>query len=140
MLFEQWLRAGVAEQIRERLQVVGAIVPELDRVEYLYGLREHSYEVFVDTLYDEIEPIRAGAVGQGSDGAWQVDGLSEGWSFDEADETAPHHPWGVNWHRSFAGLLSLQGRLAKIDAQEIRSIFGVLIDGVTNAVEGREIS
>ncbi len=35
MLFEQWLRAGVAQQIRGRLQVVGAIVPELDRVGYL---------------------------------------------------------------------------------------------------------
>jgi len=138
MLFEQWLRAGVAQQIRERLQVVGAIVPELDRVGYLAGLREHSYEVFVDTLYDEIAPIKKGEVGPGDDGTWQVGGLSEGWSFDEADETAPHHPWAVNWHRSFAGLLSLQGRLAAIDAQEVESIFGVLIDGVSNAVDGKE--
>lgn len=140
MLFEQWLHAGVAQQIRERLQVVGAIVPELDRVAYLTGLREHSYEIFVDTLYDEIAPIKIGKVGRSLDGTWQVGGLSEGWSFDEADETAPHHPWAVNWHRSFAGLLSLQGRLAAIDAQEVVSIFGALISGVSNAVDGREIS
>ncbi len=50
MLFEQWQRAGVAEQIRERLQVVGAIVPELDRVEYLASLREHAYDIFRSTL------------------------------------------------------------------------------------------
>lgn len=137
MLFEQWLRAGVAPQIRERLQVVGALVPELDRVGYLAGLREHSYEVFVDALYDEIAPIKIGDVGRKLDGKWQVGGLNEGWNFDEADETAPHHPWTVNWHRSFAGLLSLQGRLAAIDAQEVVSIFGGLIGGVSNAVDGR---
>jgi len=136
MLFEQWQRANVARQIRERLQVVGAIIPESGRIEYLTGLREHSYEIFVDTLYDEIAPIKVGAVGP--DGTWQVGDLSEGWSFDEADETAPHHPWAVNWHRSFAGLLSLQGRLAAIDTQEVKSIFGSLIDGVSNAVGERE--
>ena len=58
----------------------------------------------------------------------------------KADETAPHHPWAVNWHRSFAGLLSLQGRLAAIDAQEVKSIFGALVDGVSNAVDGKETS
>jgi hypothetical protein len=140
MLFEQWRRAGVAQLIRERLQVVGAIVPELDRVGYLAGLREHSYEVFVDTLYDEIAPSKIGEVGPRADGTWKVGGLSEGWNFDEADETAPHHPWAVNWHRSFAGLLSLQGRLVAIDAQEVESIFGALIHGVSNAVDGKETS
>lgn len=133
MLFEQWLRAGVAQQIRERLQVVGAIVPELDRVEYLAGLREHSYEVFVDTLYDEIAPINAGEI----DGKWRVGELSLGWSFDEAGEGAPHHPWAVNWHRSFAGLRSLHGRLAVIDNQDMQSVFGPLINGVSNAVNPR---
>lgn len=136
MLFEQWLRAGVAQQIRERLQIVGAIVPELDRVEYLAGLRDHAYQIFVDTLYDEIAPSK---VGNSTDGRWQVSDLSEGWNFDEADETAPHHPWAVNWHRSFSGLRSLQGRLAVIDTQEVTSIFGALIDGVSNAVDGRKM-
>jgi len=136
MLFEQWLRAGVAQQIRERLQIVGALVPEIDRVEYLAGLREHSYNVFGDTLYDEIAPAKIGEVGPRLDGMWQVGGLSEGWNFDEADDIAPHHPWAVNWHRSFAGLLSLQGRLAVIDSQEVESIFGAFIEGVSNAVDG----
>jgi hypothetical protein len=140
MLFEQWLRAGVAQQIRERLQVVGAIAPEIDRVGYLAGLREHSYEIFVDTLYDEIAPIKIGETGRRLDGTWRVGGLSEGWNFDEADEGAPHHPWVVNWHRSFAGLLSLQGRLAAIDVQEVPSVFGALLDGVSSAVDARKPS
>lgn len=134
MLFEQWQRAGVAEQVRDRLQVVGAVVPELNRLEYLAGLREHGYEVFVDTLYDEIAPVKLG-VGPSLDGTWTVGDISEGWSFDEADEGAPHHPWAVSWHRSFAGLRSLQGRLAVIDAQEVQSIFGPLLEGVSHVVD-----
>lgn len=139
MLFEQWQRANVAESIRERLQVVGAIVPELDRIDYLTNLREHSYEVFVETLYDEIAPVKLG-VGRALDGTWKVGELNEGWSFDEADPGAPHHPWAVNWHRSFAGLRSLQGRLAVIDAQEVQSVFGSLIEGITSIMNAEKAS
>lgn len=139
MLFEQWQRAQVAEEIRERLRVVGAIVPELDRVSYLTGLRESAYSIFGDTLYDEIAPAKLGKVGV-LDGAWKVGELVEGWNFDEADEGAPHYPWAVNWHRSFAGLRSLQGRLANIDAQEIRTVFGPLIDGVCDTLVARSAS
>lgn len=132
MLFEQWHRASLAEAIRERLKVVGAMVPELDRVSYQEGLREHAYQVFLDTLYDEIAPA---AAGPGPDGTWQVSSPGDEWSFDEADETAPHSPWAVNWHRSFAGLRSLQGRLALIDPQEVQLIFGPLLDGVGHATD-----
>ncbi len=142
MLFEQWQRAHVAENIRERLKVVGAIVPELDRVTYLEGLRESAYGIFADTLYDEIAPAKPGAIGltPDGDGKWRVDDLVEGWNFDEANEGAPHHPWAVNWHGSFAGLRSLQGRLSTIDAQEMQSVFGSLIGGVNNAADLRKPS
>lgn len=140
MLFEQWQRAHAAETIRERLKIVGAIVPELDRVTYLEGLRESAYGIFADTLYDEIAPARPGAIGptSDSDGKWRVDELIEGWNFDEADDGAPHSPWTVNWHRSFAGLKSLQGRLATIDPQEVQSVFGQLIGGVSDASDLRK--
>ena len=139
MLFEQWHRAHVAEEIRERLKIVAAIVPETDRVTYLEGLRESAYGIFSETLYDEIAPADPAAIGQAAngDGKWRVGDLVEGWNFDEADEGAPHYPWAVNWHRSFAGLRSLQGRLASIDAQEIQAIFGPLIRGVSDASDGR---
>lgn len=142
MLFEQWQRAHVAEEIRERLRIVGAIVPELDRVTYLAGLRESAYGIFADTLYDEIAPADPAAIGltAGGNGKWRVDDLVEGWNFDEADEGAPHYPWAVNWHRSFAGLRSLQGRLASIDAQEVQAVFGTLIGGVRDAIDSRSAS
>lgn len=136
MLFEQWQRIHVAETIRDRLKVVGAIVPELDRVSHLTGLREHAYQVFTDTLYDEIAPPAPEAIGpiSGTDEKWRVDALVEGWNFDEADEGAPHHPWAINWHRSFAGLRSLHGRLANIDTLEMDSIFGSLLTGIGDTV------
>ena len=131
MLFEQWQRAGVTDQIRDRLQIVGAIAPELNRAEYLEGLRENSYKVFISTLYDELAPTEAGDV----NGVWRVKELSDGWSFDESDETAPHHPWAVNWNRGFAGLRSLHGRLAEIDSKEVEQVFGALISGINNIVD-----
>ncbi|MGL6484114.1 ParA family protein [Aeromonas caviae] len=141
MLFEQWQRSHVTEKIRDRLKVVGAIVPELDRVTYLEGLRESGYRVFAETLYDEIAAARPEAIGPAfdSDGKWRVDELIEGWNFDEADEGAPHYPWTVNWHRSFAGLKSLQGRLATVDPLEVQSIFGQLLTGVNDVSDLRNL-
>lgn len=142
MLFEQWHRTHTAQDIRDRLKIVGAIVPELERMSYLQGLRENANQIFGETLYDEIIPADAGRVGSASNDntEWRVDDLVEGWNFDEADEGAPHYPWAVNWHRSFAGLRSLQGRLAVIDAQEIKAVFGALIDGVRDTINSRSAS
>lgn len=138
ILFEHWRRAGVAEQIRERLKSVAALVPEVDRIDYIEGLRERAYSTFAEALYDNIEPPTSDAIGPekvGDQERWRVDALVEGWHFDEADEGAPHYPWVVHWHRSFAGLRSLQGRLASIDAQEVKSIFGPLIEGIFGALD-----
>jgi hypothetical protein len=111
ILFQHWLRAGVAQEIRKILQIVAALVPEIAPSDYLADLREHAYDLFLDTLYDEIEPAD-----------------TEGWSFDLADETAPHRPLAVRWHRGFAALRTLYGRFEQIDENEIRLVFGDLID------------
>jgi hypothetical protein len=140
ILFEHWQRAHAAEAIRERLQIVAALVPETDSVEYLEGLRENSYDVFTDTLFDEIAPPSPDAVGPTPDDErkWRVGELAEGWNFDEADESSPHYPQPVKWNRSFAGLRSLQGRLAGIDASDVNLIFGPLLEVVANAIHSVE--
>jgi hypothetical protein len=134
ILFEHWRRAHVAREIRERLKTVAALVPDTDSASYIESLRENAYAVFLKSLYDEIAPPKSEAVGE-SEGKWRVDEVVEGWNFDEADELAPHDPWPVYWHRSFAGIRSLQGRLAVIDAEEVKRIFGSLIDGVKGILE-----
>jgi hypothetical protein len=120
ILFEHWRRAGVAESVRERLQLVAATTPDTEgRLNYLETLRENGYDLFAASLYDEIQAGEA---------------IGDRWHFEAADEAAPHAPWEVRWHPSFAGLRSLHGRLKEIDANAVRAIFGPLIDGIAQTV------
>lgn len=131
-LFEHWRRSGAARSIRERLQIVAGMVPELDRAAYLVDLREQAYEMFIESLYDEIAPPLPDSAGPaaGSKGHCRVGDVADGWSFDEADRTAPHYPWAVSWNRNFAPLHCLEGRLAVLKPAQVQLIFGPLIDGI----------
>lgn len=124
ILFEHWLRHGVARDIRERVQIVGAMLPETDEVAYVEGLRESAADLFA-VLYDTIPP---------------GDSTADLFHFEEADSSAPHYPWGIKWHRSFVGLRSLDGRLTVIDKPMVQAIFGALIDGIANSCELDEIN
>lgn len=119
ILFRHWNRAGVAREVRERLQVVGALVPELGGAEYARGLREEAWSAFSEELYDEVP------AGEPTEGRW---------SFDIADETAPHFPWLVRWHRGYAALGSLHPRIRDLDPDEVKSIFGPLLEGISRTV------
>lgn len=120
MLFQHWLTSGVAETIRERLQVVAAMVPELGGAEYVDELRELSFDLFTDKLYDEIPP---GEI------------IGDRWNFDLDEEGAPHTPWLIRWHRGFAALRSLHGRLESVDTQEVQAVFGHFLDGLNGITE-----
>jgi MinD-like ATPase involved in chromosome partitioning or flagellar assembly len=115
ILFDHWLRAHVVEAMRERLQVVAALTPETERIEYLDGLRDNAYDLFASSLYDDIP------AGGTTDNVWH---------FESTDDSAPHSPWEVKWNRGFAALRSLHGRIATIDQAEVQNIFGPLVDGI----------
>lgn len=119
VLFEYWRRRGVVGKMRERLQLVGALLPELGQVEYMEDVRDHAYAVFASSVYDEVAP------GELTDDVWH---------FESVDEGAPHYPWGIKWHRSFTGLASLRGRMAEIDEETVKGVFGPLVEGVTTVV------
>lgn len=120
ILFEHWRRAGVAESVRERLQLVAATTPDTEaRLSYLETFRENGYDLFADSLYDEIQAGEA---------------IGDRWHFEVADDAAPHAPWEVRWHQSFAGLASLHGRLKEIDANAVRAIFGPMIEGIVQTM------
>lgn len=120
ILFQHWRRVGVVRQVRERLQLVGAMIPETGTLDYLQGLRERAWDLFSEELYDEIPP-----------GTLEEDL----WSYDLVDETAPHWPWRVNWHRGFAALRSVHGRLYEIDATLVNAVFGDLLKDVVSMLD-----
>ncbi|WP_412851501.1 KGGVGR-motif variant AAA ATPase [Ectothiorhodospira shaposhnikovii] len=123
LMLDHWHRAGVAHEIRERLQLVGAMIPELGAPDYLAALREHGWDLFSEQLYDEVPPGRTG------------EGL---WNFDDRDEAAPHHPWPIRWNRGFAALTSLHSHLETLDEALVKSTFGPLLEGVRLAVMSPE--
>lgn len=122
ILFQHWRRTGVIQDIRERLQLVGAMLPELDTASYFDELREDAWNLFVEELYDEVPAESEG----------------DFWNFDIADESAPHYPLVIRWHRSFAGLKSLHRRFNDIDGSEVSAIFGPLIDYIKLQQPGEE--
>ncbi|PDW02513.1 ParA family protein [Candidatus Viridilinea mediisalina] len=123
ILFRHWRNAGVTRSIRERLQLVGAMIPELDHTIYLERLREEAWDTFTEELYDGVP---AGVV------------AADLWSFDRADEAAPHAPWAVRWHRNWAAVRSLHGRIERVDSTEIDTIFGPLIAGIRAVAANEE--
>lgn len=119
ILFRHWHRTGVMRDIRERLQFVGAMIPEVNAAEYLSGLCERAWAAFAENLYDEVP------AGKTSDGYF---------SFDQGDESAPHYPWPIRWHRGFAALQSIHARFQRIDERDLMGIFGPLVEGIQTFV------
>jgi len=117
ILFQHWRKTDVVRDIRERLQIVGAMIPEIGSQDYFDGLLEQAWNLFSDELYDEVP-------------AGTVPGEGEIWSFDAADEGAPHYPWAVRWHRGFSALRSMHGRLREVSLEEVTTTFGPLIEGL----------
>lgn len=116
VLFQHWNRANKAEQVRDRLQLVGSMIPDDEgRVAYFDGLRESASRTFAEALYDEV-PAGESTAGR--------------FSFEETDEAAPHYPLPIRWNRGFAALRSLHSRFENIDADEVRTVFGPLVDWI----------
>lgn len=125
ILFRHWCRTGVVRDIRERLQLVGAMIPEENRMEYFDSLLERSWNVFSDELYDEVPP---------GDSAVSL------FSFDRDDETAPHFPWPIRWNTGFAALRSIHSRFRRMDRDMLAAIFGRLLEGVHAIAEGEGVT
>lgn len=115
LLFDYWKRAGVSEAIREQLQLVGAMIPEVGAKDYFDSLRESGCDLFTDGLYDAVPSGQT---------------LNNYWNFDNTDETAPHYPWAIRWNRGFAALSSLHERMNDIEEVEVNAVFGELISGL----------
>jgi hypothetical protein len=124
MLFDHWRLHGVAPIIRERLQVVGALIPTWGDgafTQATHQLRENAYSLFSGSLYDEAWP-EADEDADGPDST-PVDLFN----FDLPDRTAPHNPCAIGWNQAFAAIESLHDRLQAIDPDQIKLVFGSLL-------------
>jgi hypothetical protein len=124
MLFDHWRLHGVAPIIRERLQVVGALIPTWGDGAFTQAtrqLRENAYSLFSGSLYDEAWP----------EADEDADGLSlppaDLFNFDLPDRTAPHNPCAIGWNQAFAAIESLHDRLQATDPDQIKLVFGSLL-------------
>ncbi|AEJ43765.1 ParA family protein [Alicyclobacillus acidocaldarius] len=79
LLFRKWLESGIAEQVRERIKAIAAMVPLRRADEHMEALRERAWDLFRDTLYDE---------------DWGTESV---FSFDLMDDAAPHCAIPVFW-------------------------------------------
>ncbi len=125
LLFRYWAQTQVIRHMRERLQIAGATLPDVDTETRFDELRERAWDLFSEHLYDEIP---AGAQEEAY------------WNFDDRDEGAPHYPWAVRWHRDFTALTSLHDRLAGIDPGQVRQLFGPLAEGIQRYVSARSVA
>jgi cellulose biosynthesis protein BcsQ len=121
LLFSHWQsHPEIAVDVRERLAIVQALFPESDQSKRARGFLEKSYELFSETLYEEIRPGETG----------------DAFNFDLEVESAPHYPLRINWNnrfQEFEPLLLSQGLFT--DA-EIEASFGNFFLGALQCVDG----
>jgi MinD-like ATPase involved in chromosome partitioning or flagellar assembly len=120
ILFQHWLRNNTVKEIRERLQLVAALIPETKQQEYVDGLCEHAWDLFTSKLYDTIPPGNSDM---------------EYFNYDKSDSEAPHYPWRVMWNRAFAVLPNLYEPLQQsVIIEQIQGIFGQLINQIKEII------
>lgn len=121
LLFRHWNTANRTGHIRDRLQVVGGLVPTGERGhEYFRRLLENSAFLFSEELYEEIPP-----------GELDV-GI---YNFAEDDPSAPHFPRVVLWHEAFSAMGAFGESADAFDARQAELVFGPLLDAVFAAME-----
>ena len=117
LLFEHWRRAGVISALRERLQVIAALVPETERQVYLSSFQQDAWDLFLNHVYDVVEGAEIDA-----------------FSFDLSDPSAPHHPVPIFWHRGLATLSTFDD----LDPQLVEAAFGLFLERLVQLLSARE--
>ncbi len=118
MLFQHWSRhPAVATEVRWRLAMVQSMLPESDQVARAQRFLERSYDLFRDTLYDEIVA---------ESGAPHLD-QPRGGSYDLKDEDAPHYPRRIKWSARFQEFDTALIRAGIVDRADIDAAFGPVL-------------
>jgi cellulose biosynthesis protein BcsQ len=88
-LFQHWNTHPQIQKFRNRLQMVAALIPDMEekeREQYLNMFREHSWNLFLDTVYDDTKA-----------------GEPEKFIYDLNEEPSPHFPIPILSHKLLQG-------------------------------------
>lgn len=124
-LFSHWQhRPDVAKHVRERLVIVRALTPKSDREATVRKFQRNAYELFADTLYDELPAESA-----------EDDG--ELFHPGEKDESAPHFPILIDWDEQFQEFdPMLRPEDGGANEARIEGAFGQLIHRLVSRLDG----
>ena len=128
-LFTHWQRRpDVVTHIRDRLAFVRALTPRTDREGSVQKFQRAAYDLFAETLYDDIPPLLDGdALGDSDE--------SEYFHPSESDEAAPHFPVLVDWDERFQEFdPRLRPEQGGVSEAQIDATFGGLIRWVTQRI------
>lgn len=112
-LFEHWRSHPDVRDFRDRLWVIGSMVPRKDGDAYVEGLRDGAYKLFWETLYDQPP--------EGTDEAADTASL---FNFQPTDESANHYPREVLFDE---GLVAFDP-LSALQEGPIGAAYGKLFD------------
>jgi cellulose biosynthesis protein BcsQ len=123
-LFSHWQhRPDVAKHVRERLVIVRAMTPKTDREALVRGFQRKAYELFAESMYDELPAEHA----------------EEGDLFHpgEKDESSPHFPILVDWDERFQEFdPMLRPEDGGANQSQIEGAFGQLIGRLLSRLDG----
>ena len=119
-LFSHWQqRPEIARRVRERLTIVRALTPKVGREAGVERFQQQAYDLFSETLYDEIP---AGHVTGDADGDETL------FHPDISDESAPHSPVLIDWDDRFQEFNPmLRPEDGGVNQAQIDATFGALI-------------
>jgi hypothetical protein len=126
LLFQHWLQHGVTQKIRQRLQLVGAMIPTWhdSPKQAQEELKERAYDLFLETLYDDQPASILDSRGHSA------------FNFDLENRDAPHYPRFIPWNQSFAAIQSHHARLEGVDPRLVDLVFGELIADLKELLQG----
>jgi cellulose biosynthesis protein BcsQ len=127
-LFSHWQqRPEIARRVRERLNIVRALTPKSNRESGVHHFQQRAYELFAETLYDEV-PAGVDVLNDES-----ADAIFHPAVIDDA---APHFPILIDWDESFQ---EFDPKLRPEDGgarpAQIEATFGALLKFVEARVE-----
>lgn len=123
VLFKYWQKfPDIVNEIRVKLNIVEALLPEVDQVGRASSFLEHSYSLFSNTIYDAIDPSDAAGF--------------DLFNFDINDSSSPHYPLLIKWNNRFQEFDPLLLTTGTLTDSDIEATYGDFIEGVINLIEG----